>query len=1381
MSMETDQEGLQADEKEEEESSSKKQKITQIEQPEIFVDKVKSTIPLQHTNHKAQSTADKSKQETDGKMPLFVNEWQMGEKGAFLGTEKVKGFSSNKHEFQEKEPFICMESCSKETPCLMCNVHSGIESSNKAKISLIGVRRQKNGRYGVVITDQIRHKQVWLGTFDTVEEASQAYLSKKSEFEKFRQQGDKDNTLKENLDQIQQIESPIVTSLSMGNDQTLGTASVSKINLHETTHVVEVQKKNWSGKEPESAKETTCLIANVHGIESYDECNTKTSYNPKPKRSLLGVRKQTTGRYGAVITDQIRHKQVWLGTFDTVEEASQAYFSKKSEFEKLRQQGNKDNKPKENCDQIQQPESPVVLSSLSVANDQTLDASSVGCRNRRIDSHETTPHIVEVHKNKMSGEVPESFKQTPCLMASVVHNTESSDECNISTSNLKAKISLLGVRRQKNGRYGAVITDTTRHKQVWLGTFGTVEEASQAYFSKKFELENEKLNQQHNKENKPKKNCDQIQQPESPVVQTSVSVADVQTSGTASVGMRNERNVFHGTTHVVGVHKSKTSEKEPEFSKETSCLMDSVHATESSDQCNTSARNSTAKISLIGVRRQKNGRYGAVITDTTKHKQAWLGTFDTVEEASQAYFSKKFELENEKLNQQHNKENKPKKNCDQIQQPESPVVQASLSVADVQTLGTASVGMRNERNVFHGTTHVVGVHKSKTSEKEPEFSKETSCLMDSVHATESSDQCNTSTSNSTAKISLIGVRRQKNGRYGAVITDTTKHKQAWLGTFDTVEEASQAYFSKKFELENEKLNQQHNKENKPKKNCDQIQQPESPVVQASLSVADVQTLGTASVGIRNERNVFHGTTHVVGIHKSKTSEKEPEFSKETSCLMDSVHATESSDQCNTSTSDSTAKISLVGVRRQKNGRYGAVITDTTRHKKVWLGTFDTVEEASQAYFSKKSELENEKLNQQGNKETRDQIQQPESLVASLSMDNDQTFNAASGGRRNKRIDSHKATPDIVGVHKNKTSGKEFESSRETARLMDNIHGTESCDECNTTTSCDPKAKISLIGIRRQKKGRYGAVITDRIKHKRVWLGTFDTVEEASQAYLFKKPELKRLGHQRNKENKPKDRDQVQQLESLVVPSLSVADQTLNTTRVRRRNERIDSHKTITRFFRVHKRKDSGKYTSEIRNPISKKRIWLGTFGSAEEASQAYQSKKLEFERLVHAKRQCGNEQTHSKQDEKSEKLVNVESGHENVNRELKSAGGSEINVTISNSSNGGTEERIDSHEIGTAEEVFHAYQSKKFDLQNSKEVELQSNMPTDSSAGEKQEGQEDDEDLQMGEWVQLPGNRAVKFSLKLGLPIIDNYGSLLGEFSTLDDLSICKTDHDNET
>ncbi|PHU01912.1 Ethylene-responsive transcription factor [Capsicum chinense] len=52
---------------------------------------------------------------------------------------------------------------------------------------------------------------------------------------------------------------------------------------------------------------------------------------------------------------------------------------------------------------------------------------------------------------------------------------------------------------------------------------------------------------------------------------------------------------------------------------------------------------------------------------------------------------------------------------------------------------------------------------------------------------------------------------------------------------------------------------------------------------------------------------------------------------------------------------------------------------------------------------------------------------------------------------------------------------------------------------------------------------------------------------------------------------------------------------------------------------VRKRK-SGKFVTEIRDPFSKKKIWLGTFNTAEEASEVYQSKKLEFqEKLNKAK------------------------------------------------------------------------------------------------------------------------------------------------------------------
>ncbi|KAM3396716.1 hypothetical protein P3S68_000228 [Capsicum galapagoense] len=453
------------------------------------------------------------------------------------------------------------------------------------------------------------------------------------------------------------------------------------------------------------------------------------------------------------------------------------------------------------------------------------------------------------------------------------------------------------------------------------------------------------------------------------------------------------------------------------------------------------------------------------------------------------------------------------------------------------------------------------------------------------------DECNT-------KRSLTGIWRKKNGRYAAVFTDRItlkklwldriRHKRVWLGTFDTVEEASQAYFNKKLELENEILNQEGN----------HIQQ----------SVADVETFDTASVVMKND-----------GI------EKEPESSEEDSCLMADVQGTESTNEHNvTASSLPTAKRCLRGIRRQQNGRYSAVITDQIRRKQVRLGTFDTVEEASQAYFSKKSELKNEKLNQQ-------------------------------------------------------------------------------CTNMHTRSEQGPKDEISLIGIRRRKSGRYSAKITDPIKHKEVYLGTFDTIEQASQAYFNKKSEFEKLRQQGQTENiRKKNCDQIQQPESpTVVASLDTA------ASARGRDKRTDSHITTPHMIGAYKSKTAGRYTSEIIHPITKKKIWLGTFGTAEEASHAFQSKKLEFQKLVKAKKQQCTQS-------KSEKLVNFKQG--------------------------------------TAEETFHVNQSKKFDLQSSKEVELQSDIPTDSSAGKKQEGKEDDEDLWVGKWVQLPGDREVMFSLILGLP-----------------------------
>ncbi|KAM3269540.1 hypothetical protein P3S67_030422 [Capsicum chacoense] len=140
---------------------------------------------------------------------------------------------------------------------------------------------------------------------------------------------------------------------------------------------------------------------------------------------------------------------------------------------------------------------------------------------------------------------------------------------------------------------------------------------------------------------------------------------------------------------------------------------------------------------------------------------------------------------------------------------------------------------------------------------------------------------------------------------------------------------------------------------------------------------------------------------------------------------------------------------------------------------------------------------------------------------------------------------------------------------------------------------------------------------------------------------------------------------------------------------------------------VRKRKNE-KFYAEIKHPLNKKMIWLGTFVTAEDASKNYESKKLEFEELVMAKR----------------------------------------------AKNGQISEKSD-QESCVANEFFE-----------------KSSMSVYENTNTSNGVEESEEELMMGTWVKILENQEVKYSHKLGVPIVDNYGFLLGEFSVLDDLSI---------
>ncbi|KAJ8570143.1 hypothetical protein K7X08_006720 [Anisodus acutangulus] len=443
------------------------------------------------------------------------------------------------------------------------------------------------------------------------------------------------------------------------------------------------------------------------------------------------------------------------------------------------------------------------------------------------------------------------------------------------------------------------------------------------------------------------------------------------------------------------------------------------------------------------------------------------------------------------------------------------------------------------------------------------------------------------------------------------------------------------------------------------------------------------------------------------------------------------------------------------VRKRKSGKFCTEIKDPFTKKRIWLGTFNTAEEASHVYQSKKLEFEKK-------------LKMVKSVIV-------------------KRVISAKSEVGCCSRNPQlMVDSQTLDSSNELVESVERVRNAKVKEgiSANSLGYDQFSGKLPPM-VRKRKSGKFGTEIKDLFTKKRIWLGTFSTAEEASQVYQSKKLEFE----EKLKMVKNAEVEKVISAKSELGPS-STNDPSLvidsqNTDSSNEFDEPLKKVKNANVERTVSAKSELGPSSTSDPSLVIDSQ---NTDSSNEFDEPLKKVKNANVERTVSAKSELGPSST-------SDPSLVIDSQNTDSSNEfdepLKKVKNANVESTVSAKSELGPSSTsdpslvIDSQNTDSSNEfdeplkkVKNANVEKTVSAKSeigccSSDPPIMVDSQTSGSTNVVEEKDElESEELWKGQWVQISEDKEVKFSMKLGVPVVDNYGYLLGEFSKLDDLSI---------